>query len=243
MSATPVDDHTEEFEELTALVSLDILEGDELTRFQQHAAHCERCQLMVRLDREALARAAPEMDPSPDFKQRVMERAAQELAATQAEPLPEIAAAEIQAPEVREPTPLRRPPNVVPFWRRSAWASALAAVLVIGLVGVGAYSYQNQVVATYALSGNLQGRVVVQVRRSGATELNMDNVQRPRAGHLYEFWIIPEGGQPIPAGVTSGSQATVQLGHLSPGTTVAITEEEHQVELPTGTPIMAGVIG
>ena len=226
MPTTPVNDHAEGFEELAALMSLGVLEGDELTRFQQHAANCERCQLLVRMNREALARAVPEMDPSPGFKQRLIQRAAQELVAERA-----------------QPTPMRRPPSVVPFWRRSAWASALAAALVIGLVSVGAYSFENQVIATYPLSGSLQGSVVVQVRRSGATELDMNNVQSPRANHLYEFWVIPDGGSPIPAGVTSNGQASVELGHLSPRTTVAITEEEHQVDTPTAAPIMAVVVG
>lgn len=232
MSATPVDDHTQDFDELAALAALEILEGDELLRFQQHAEHCERCQLMVRLDREALARAAPEMDPSPDFKQRLMERAAAELTQTQ----------QAAAPEREEPIPMRPARNVIPFWRRSAWVSALAAVLVVGLVGFGAYSYQNQVIASYPLSGSLQGNVIVQVRRSGATELEMRNAQNPRSGFLYEFWIIPQGGQPVSAGVTSTGQATVSLPPLSPGTTVAITEEERRVESPTAAPIMVGVV-
>src|ERR671933_1127248 len=95
MPPTPVDDHTDEFEQLAGLSALDVLEGDELARFERHAAGCERCRLMERLDREALARAAPEMDPSPDFKARLMERAAQELAATAA---PERAATAAQDP-------------------------------------------------------------------------------------------------------------------------------------------------
>src|SRR5260221_4168640 len=84
MSATPVDGHTDEFEGLAGLAALDVLQGDELGRFQRHAAQCERCQLMVRLDREALAAVslvAPPMDPSPDFKARLMQRAAADLAA------------------------------------------------------------------------------------------------------------------------------------------------------------------
>ena len=81
MPPTPVDDHTEEFEQLAGLQALEVLEGEELRRFEEHAARCERCRLMVRLDREALALAVPEMDPSPDFKARLMERAAAELAA------------------------------------------------------------------------------------------------------------------------------------------------------------------
>src|SRR5579864_7376139 len=132
MPPTPVDDHTEEFEQLAGLQALDVLEGDDLRRFEQHAAHCERCRVMVQLDREALALAAPEMEPSPDFKARLMQRAAQELAATaQATP------AESTIPPQQFST-LRpgevAPPNVVPFRRRAPWASAIAAVLVLGIV-------------------------------------------------------------------------------------------------------------
>src|SRR5437763_9718153 len=117
MPPTPVDDHTEEFDQLAGLVALEILDGDELVRFEQHVAACERCQVMVRLDREALARAAPEMDPSPDFKQRLMARATQELAATH--PVSEDAAPPLPVAdalrEQHEPIPRRRPPNVIPF--------------------------------------------------------------------------------------------------------------------------------
>src|SRR5207302_7192399 len=126
MPPTPVDDHTEELEQLAGLSALDALEGDELARYERHAANCDRCRLMERLDREALARAAPEMDPSPDFKARLMQRAAQELAAPGAqEPIP---------------IPLRPPASVIPFWRRSPWTSALAAALVLGLVSIGAFT-------------------------------------------------------------------------------------------------------
>ncbi len=100
----PVDDHTEEFEQLAGLAALDVLEGDDQGRFEAHAAHCERCRLMVQLDREALARAAPEMDPSPDFKTRLMQRAAAELAAdTEPTNITPIARGNV--------TPLHRPPT------------------------------------------------------------------------------------------------------------------------------------
>src|SRR5437660_275953 len=84
MPAPPVDGHNEEFEELVGLAALDVLEGDELDRFQHHAEQCERCRMMLRLDRQTLSQlllAAPAMDPSPDFKARLMQRAAAELTA------------------------------------------------------------------------------------------------------------------------------------------------------------------
>src|SRR5579862_8981942 len=128
MPPPPVDDHTEEFEQLAGLQALEVLDGEDLQHFEQHAAHCARCRMMVRLDREALALAAPEMEPSPDFKARLLERAAQELA----EPVEPVR--EDVAPQA---------PNVVPFRRRAPWASVLAAVLVLGLVTAGGYAYEN----------------------------------------------------------------------------------------------------
>ena len=239
MSATPVDGHGEEFEQLAGLAALDVLEGDELGRFERHAAQCEHCRVMVRLDREALAAVslvAPPMDPSPDFKARLMQRAARELAATQSQAVVEVARG-------RAPTQFRpRPPNLIPLWRRSPWASALAAVLVVGLVSFGAYSYENQPVATYELSGSAPGKAVVVVRRSGAAELVMEGVPDPEPGFLYEAWIIPQGGQPVAAGTTTRGNAEVPLPGDVRGSTVAITKERRREEAPTSAPFMATVV-
>ena len=342
MPPTPVDDHTYEFEQLAGLAALGALEGDDQVRFEEHAARCERCRMMVQLDQEALARAAPEMDPSPDFKARLMQRAAAELAATDdaraSAPAPNVtpirppSVTPIRAPEstpiegaaadatppaqlgdaeqprqpdevepthpadtlqplrpadadqpgtrpgaeqatppsavqptpldadqpsarpadtqqserttdTSQPSPVSRPPaKVLPFWRRSPWASAIAALLVLGLFTAGAYSYQNQVVASYALSGTASGNAVVNVRRSGATELNMSGVQNPPPGYVYEAWIIPPNGQPVAAGTTPTGTATLPLSQLSSGTTVAVTQEQRPVEAPTSAPIMAVVV-
>jgi anti-sigma-K factor RskA len=225
MPPTPVDDHTQEYEQLAGLQALNVLEGEDLRRFEQHAAQCERCRLMVQLDREALALAAPEMDPSPDFKTRLMERAARELA-DRAEPIP-----------IRE-----RPPNVIPFRRRAPWLSAIAAVLVLGVVTAGGYAYENQVIASYALSGSVSGSAIVNVKRSGAAELDLRGVQDPPAGFLYEAWVIPANSQPIPVGTTDRGDAKLPLERLANGTTVAITQERSRVAAPTSAPIMAVVV-
>jgi anti-sigma-K factor RskA len=243
MASTPVDEHTEEFEQLAGLSALDVLEGEERDRFEAHAARCERCRLMVRLDREALALAAPEMDPSPDFKNRLMQRAADELAASEAATAPLELEQRQREVEVREPVPLRPyPPNVIPFWRRSRVPSVLAAVFAIALVSAGAFTYQNQVVASYALSGSVSGSAVVNVRRSGAAELDMRGVQNPSPGFVYEAWIIPRGGDPVAVGVTPTGDATLPLQGLSSGATVAITQERARVDAPTSQPILAAVV-
>jgi anti-sigma-K factor RskA len=209
-------DHSEEFEQLAGLEALHALEGDEQTRFEQHAERCERCRMIVRLDRETLRNlslAAPEMDPSPDFKSRLLARAAEELATR----------------PVAEPIPLRPRGRILQF-RRSVWASALAAVFVIGVATAGVASYMDQVVASYALSGSAGGDAMVVVRRNGAVELRMRGVADPPSGFVYEAWIIPPGSQPQPAGVTATGNADLKLDPGARGSTVAITMERG----PTG---------
>ena len=248
MSATPVDGHSEEFEQLAGLAALDVLEGDELGHFERHAAQCERCQVMVRLDREALAAVslvAPPMDPSPDFKARLMQRAAAELAGADTARRGRVTEPQTVAAPPPGPAPIpfrQRPPNVIPLWRRSPWISALAAILVVGLVSFGAYSYENQPVATYELSGSGPGKAVVIVRRSGMAELVMEGVPDPEPGFLYEAWIIPQGGQPVAAGTTTRGNADVPLPGNVRGTTVAITRERTRVDAPTSAPLLATVV-
>src|SRR5215204_835580 len=110
MSATPLAaDHSEEFEQLAGLQALDVLQGEERERFEEHAARCQRCQVIMRLDRETvvqLSLSAPEMDPSPGFRERLLQRANAELA---------------EATPAAEPTPLRPAGNVVLFRRSRAW--------------------------------------------------------------------------------------------------------------------------
>jgi anti-sigma-K factor RskA len=237
MAATPVDGHTQEFEQLAGLSALHVLEGDELARFERHAAQCEICQVMVRLDREALAQVslvAPEMDPSPDFKARLMRRAAQELAA-------EAPTFEAQPPEPVELRP-RRPSNVIPLWRRSPWVNAVAAVFVLGIATFGAITYENQPIATVELHGTAPGTAVVVVRRSGAAELEMRGVPDPGQGFIYEAWIIPPGKDPVAAGTTTRGEAKVPLEADPRGSTVAITRERSRVTQPTSEPVLLGEV-
>src|SRR5207244_11943166 len=106
-------------------------------------------------------------------------------------------------------------------WRRTPWISALAAVVVLGLVAVGGYSYENQPIATYTLSGTAPGTASVVLRRSGAAELKMQGVPDPDPGFVYEAWIIPPaaGKTPVAAGTTTNGTATLSLSENVPGAT------------------------
>lgn len=231
MNGNSLDEHSTEFERAAGLSALGLIEGEERTRFEAHVRQCERCQVMRRLDAEtlrALTLTAPEMDPSPDFKVRLLQRAAAEL------PTPSTSAG-------LQPIPLRRS-NVIPFYRRSPVLSALAAVFVLALVSAGALSYQNQTVAEVALHGDAPGDAVVIVRRSGAADLEMRNVPDPDPGYVYEAWIIPPGGRPVAAGVVANGTAKISLEGDPRGKTVAITREPGRVPDPTSRPLMVGAV-
>ena len=109
----------------------------------------------------------------------------------------------------------------------------------MALVTAGAFTYQNQVIATFSLSGDLPGNATVVVRRSGAAELDMNDVPEPGPGFLYEAWVIPRDGQPVPAGTATSGSAKLPLPGDVRGTTVAITRERARVEAPTSAPILA----
>ena len=84
----PSSDHTADAESLAGLYAFGVLEGAELARFERHLAGCGRCAEVVDGDRDvvmALSLTAPEAEPSTDFKERLLARAAAELAAPAAE--------------------------------------------------------------------------------------------------------------------------------------------------------------
>jgi anti-sigma-K factor RskA len=233
--------HTRDFEELAGLAALRVLDGDDLAAFQQHAATCQRCQALVRVDRETVQRlglTAAELDASPGFKERLLQRAAADFAERQAPAARE--------PPPPEPTPLRaRPveprarPTVVPFWRRPAWAASLAAVFVLLIGGLGGYAYMNQAVTSVELTGSLQGSATVVVRRSGAAEIELHGVPDPPPGQVYEAWIIPPDRPPVPAGESPRGEGRLPLSGPVRGTTVAMTIEFPGATAPSMAPLAA----
>jgi anti-sigma-K factor RskA len=224
--------HSPADEELAALYALHLLEGQELADFANHLTRCARCKGIVEQDRRVLAvldAAAPEMDTSPDLRERLLRRAAQELGIERG------AAPIVAASPPALPTPLRR---------RWAWVLSAAAALVLAFgvgVGLGQQLYANQVLVAAALQGTAPGTAMVVVRRSGAAELELRDLANPPAGHVYEAWIIGQEGQPIAAGVSATGQVTLPLHGPILGRRVAITVEPAPGSAaPTTAPILAG---
>jgi anti-sigma-K factor RskA len=228
--------HNSEAEEQAALYALELLEGAERVGFETHLAGCERCQALVDQDRLTTARlsaAAPEMEPSAGLKERLLRRAAGELARRE---------------EVPAPAPVPKRPRLIVL--RGGLARALlplAAVLVLALgVGglIGQQWYGNQVLASATLQGTgVPGAAMVLVRRSGEAEVDLRGLPAPPSGHVYEVWAIPSGGQPIPAGTHAAGDGTVSLTVPVIGRTVAITVEPAPgSEAPTTQPLLVGAV-
>lgn len=78
--------HSLEHEEAAALYALGVLEGEELSMFEQHLQDCPECPQLVDLHFQTLAQLAtfvPDKDPPPGFRSRLMASVAMELAAEQ----------------------------------------------------------------------------------------------------------------------------------------------------------------
>jgi len=233
MVRSPATDHSRAHEELAALYALQALQGDELAAYERHLAACAQCQDFVPRDRLTLVplnRVPPEIEPSPGFKHRLLQRAAAELSTARPTPAAQTAAA----------------PAPIPLRRRPVWTSVLAAAVAV-LLGVatvlGVLSYRGQVVATVALEGPGPGSGAVLLHRSGDSELRLAGLADPPAGHVYEAWVIPAGGQAIPAGTTATGQGTLPLPAPVRGSTVAVTVEPSPGgSAPTTTPFLAATV-
>lgn len=228
-------EHTNEQAELAGLYALGVLDGAELREFELHLAACPACQAILAEDRLTVARlsqAAPELEPRPGFKERLLLRAEAEVAS--------------EVPQ--------RPANVTalrPSSRRSrAWLMPLAAMLVfaLGLSGViGQQLYAGQVLASTTLQATAGasslGSAVVVVRRSGAAELQLRDLPAPAPGQVYEAWIIQGDSPPRPAGTQTSGSGTIPMQGPVLGNTVAITlEPEPGSTAPTSNPLLAGIV-
>ena len=251
-SAAP---HTSEQEELAALYALDLLDESELTTFERHLAGCDRCETLVEQDRRTAARlsaAAPELAPSAMFKERLLLRA-------QAGAEVEEAAAGSPAAYRGSPGPTAPPPRQPIRLARRAWAplrpstwwlAPLAAVLVV-VLGLGAalgqrwYAQQELVaVALAEVGGAVPGGARVVVHRSGTAELRLEGLPAPPPGTVYEGWVIPPSGQPIPAGTAASGTDAIRLEGPVLGRTVAVTlEPAPGIPAPTSNPLLAGTVG
>lgn len=243
-----------EIEDNVAAFVLGALDGDEAEMVRLHLEGCETCQALARrLGRavDALPLAVGEVAPRERLRQRILDAAAASRA-----PAPATAPRRTKVVEL----PRRRPgrtPLLTGFGRVAAAAALVAFALGAGLgLGLGrslAPAPAPEPVAQYSMTGSgamtgAEGHVY-ELRQEGLTLIQFTGLAQPADGKIYELWLIPNQGQPVPAGVftpdTEGGHVAVLARTLHGLKALAVTEEAAPsgASAPTQQPQLVGGVG
>jgi len=225
--------------------ALDALEDLERARFDRHLVTCEACQLETKELQATVARLAEA-------------EAATAPAALRDAVLAQIASTPQVVPQY-SPTAADTPGKAR---RLTRWLAATAAVLAMGTVGAGTFSYQepqttetltaqSQMIADLVASpdtivrkmpmGDASSAVVMSPSR-GQAMMIAQGVPALPAGQTYELWTLTADGDARPAGIWApgpNGTATVPLqGDLSKTAAVSVTiEPAGGSATPSGPPI------
>ncbi|MEA2662991.1 MAG: hypothetical protein QOH08_2563 [Chloroflexota bacterium] len=231
MTVHPVDD--------LAAYALGVLDEDDARAVAAHVDSCATCRAEAHAFAQTVWTVAETQgrDAPPRLRAAIVERARADGGARRP---PEWLLSLGQ--ELRRPVPF-----FVPL--------ALAAVLVIALVGYGSARRDADRYAA-AIAGAAGARVValapaagaagprgslVVPANGGAPYLILD-LPAPPAGKTWEVWVI-HGATPVRAGITNerGVSTLTLAAPLAGGDTVAITPEPAGgVDAPTGAPLLSG---
>jgi len=210
--------------ELSAAYALDALDATDARAYERHLAHCERCQgelALLTAGAVALAFAAPEAEPPPELRTRIL------------------TAVHDERPNVVQLRPRLRPSL---RWSPVRAFAVAASVAAVGL-GVWAAVLHHQLdrshgaLQTVAVQG-ASGSVVV--GPSGQGTLVLAGLAAPPAGKTYEAWVIDDG-RAEPAGVFAGGKTVVVhlLRHVPHGAIVGVTvERAGGAQQPSSTPFI-----
>lgn len=208
--------------ELTAGYALDALEAADARAYEQHLAHCPRCQdelAAFAAAAGALAFGAAPAEPPAALRERILSTARAERS------------------------------NVVPMrarFRPALAVRALAVAASAAAVGLGIWNValhqrldrSHEALRSVVLHG-AAGSVVLGAGGQGT--MVVANLVSPPAGKTYEAWVIRDG-KAEPAGTFAAGGKTVVVHLLRPvpkGAIVAVTiERAGGAEQPTTQPII-----
>lgn len=244
-------------DELGAAFSFGALEPAQRRELLEHLERCREPHDAARSARGvsfALASSLEPIPPSPELRQRLMTT----IAATAQDDavMPRGSAAE--APR-RRPLPIAVDPPFLgwlpPSWARGLAVGGVAATIVLAVVGVSlstqlrerddtlraaahAISVGSATIRIEGLAGN---GYLVETPGAGAA-LILAGVQQLPDDRLYELWLIPADGAPVPAGTftPAGDElAVVPVEQDLQGYELfAVTIEAERVDAPTSDPVL-----
>lgn len=247
-----IDDH-DAIEDSIAPYLLGADEAEDHAAVAAHLESCARCRSTAQRLQRALGLlplGTDEVATPTELRSRLLAAAA---AMRSPAPFP-----------LRPPEPTARP--VPPRHRVGGWsrlgAIAAAAVVAFALgagigLGVGRTlaPVPNPAVAVtqYSMAGSgamagAQGRVF-ELRQAGLTLVQFSGLPQPGLGKVYELWLIPSTGQPVPASVfapdVQGAHVIVLGRALSGFHLLAVTQEAAPdgSSAPTQAPQLSGVVG
>ena len=205
----------EEVEELAGAYALEALPAETLREVQEHLASCSRHPEIagLRAVASSLAAAAPEMEPPPGLKTRLMDTVRDEAAARAARP-----AREAPVGWLRRITA----PRLSPY--------ALAAALALAVVALLAWNVYLQTsddggqggasVYTLANGGTAQGRILY-VPEEEVAVVTVEGLEPLPAEQTYQVWAI-SGGTSTGIGLFNTSES----GEASAAVEVDLTDAE-----------------
>jgi anti-sigma-K factor RskA len=241
-------DHDEMEASVAALV-LGALDDEEADEVRRHLETCPTCPgLAVDLRRAvgALPLAVEPVPPPTDLRDRILA----------------VAGADVASPEVRaRPAgmPVRRAPSRRwVLWRPAAAAAAAIIAFALGAglgLGIGRSTAPppSTAVAQFTMSGTgpMEGAhgSVFELKREGVTFVQFSGLPLIASDRVYELWLIPGSGQPVPGAVFApdlrGGQVVVVGRALSGYKALAVTEEAAPdgASAPTQQPQLSGAVG
>jgi anti-sigma-K factor RskA len=223
--------------DLTAPYALDALDERERADFEAHLARCEDCRRELQEFwgvAGSLAHAAPAAAPPPQLRERILESARAERS------------------------------NVIPFPRRRAFQTAVAAAAAASVLAAGFALWAGSLARDLdrerdAAAGRTEALAVLAdpdarrvalttphgnavVAPDGRAALVLQGVDPAPAGKVYEIWVV-EDGRPRSAGVFTGAATRTVVPVSLPveeGDVVAITlEDEGGTPAPDGPQVTA----
>src|SRR5262245_26608877 len=220
LSMSPERGH-EQIEGLLAAYALDAVEPDERELVRAHLDGCASCTAALsRLERtrDLIPLAVDAVEPPRRLRESILTAAASSA--------PSRGQAISSGPVRRQPPRLRLRSPVRSRLTAGVAAAAVIAFALGGGLGLGigrslTPAAPASTVAQYRLSGSgdmagASGQVY-ELRGQGLTLVEFRNLPPVPAGKVYELWLIPSQGNPIPAGVFSPDQGGSHVVVLARG--------------------------
>jgi anti-sigma-K factor RskA len=231
----------EEIEDMLAAYVLDALEPEDRESVRAHLEGCATCTATVRRlerARDAMPLAVDVVEPPPRLRESILAAASGEGNAARpkaARPKAALPSKVLPLPRPAGPRPRFAPPRGLTAGIAAAAVIAFALGAGLGL-GVGRSLTPNppaSSVAQYRLtgSGTMSGATgqVYELENQGLTLVEFRNLPALQAEKVYELWLIPGQGNPIPAGVfmpdQGGGHVVVLARNLQGVSALAVTVE------------------